>query len=156
MKHLLFLLPVLVPILCLGLPAGFFIAYALRLRRQRAQPPGPLTCGEVRSRLHAANLSLADRNEIARQFEGQRVRWAATFTEMFRTRGSWSVLCHGEGQGGQFFFDPASADRGPLERMTPGTRLVVEGTVRINLNHDLVTLESAVVRFDLQLSARAN
>ena len=65
MKHLLFLLPVLVPILCLGLPAGFFIAYALRLRRQRAQPPGPLTCGEVRSRLHAANLSLADRNEIA-------------------------------------------------------------------------------------------
>jgi hypothetical protein len=164
MRHVLTLISILVPILAFALTIGFVIPYA----RRRSQspgllgppaPPGPLTCGEVMSRLHADHLSLADRREVASQLQGQRVRWTGTFCNMFQTRGSWTVLCTGDVPRGvyknQFFFDPTGADRGRLERAAQGARLVVEGTVRIDLNNDLVTLEGPVVRFDLPPSPSA-
>jgi hypothetical protein len=125
------------------------LAIALRKQRLRSQPPGSLTIDEVKAGLHASGISHADKRELAARFSGQRVRWACTFRELFTTKGSTSVLCTGL-RGGQFFFDPARADAKRLEQTAEGTLLVAEGTVRVDLDHDLLTLDAPVVRFDLK------
>jgi hypothetical protein len=138
-----------VPLLVAALIAVAVVAAVLlRGRRERGRTPGPLTMDDVRSHLNAPNLSLADKRRMARTLDGQRIRWACTFCELFGSRGNTSALCIAEPHGGQFFFDPAGADRRRLIQTPQNTRLVVEGTLRVDLDNDLLTLDAPVVRFD--------
>jgi hypothetical protein len=122
-------------------------AVLLRRRRERGRTPGPLTMDDVRKHLNAPNLSLADKRRMSRTFEGQRIRWACTFRELFDS-GTMSALCTAEPNGGQFFFNPAGADRRRLIQTPQNTRMVVEGTLRVDLDHELLTLDAPVVRFE--------
>jgi hypothetical protein len=138
-----------VPLLVVALIAVAVVAAVLqRRRRERGRTPGPLTMDDVRNHLNAPNLSLADKRRMARTFDGQRIRWACTFYELFGSRGTTTALCTAEPHGGQFFFDPAGEDRRRLIQTPQNARLVVEGTLRVDLDHDLLTLDAPVVRFD--------
>jgi hypothetical protein len=138
-----------VPLLVVALIVVVVVAAVqLRRRRERGRTPGPLTMDDVRAHLKAPNLSLADKRRMARTLDGQRIRWDCTFREVFGSRGNTTALCTAEPHGGQFFFDPAGADRRRLIQTPQNTRLVVEGTLRVDLDHDLLTLDAPVVRFD--------
>lgn len=107
------------------------------------------------SHLNAPNMSLADKQRIARTFHGQRVRWACTFCELFDSvSGSMTALYVSEPDGDQFFFDPTRADRKRLIRTPQKTRLVVEGTLSIDVSRGLLNLSVPVVRFDLDPGPR--
>ena len=116
--------------------------------KMQIQPPGPLTIGEVKSHLGAYGLSLAEKRRLALMFDGQRVRWPCTFGEIYQTRSAMTARCVGEPNGGQFFFDPSQADCKVMEQIREGARMVVEGTLRVDLNHDLLTLDAPLVFFD--------
>jgi hypothetical protein len=134
---------VVVPVL--GLVTALTIVAAKRgvLGGASSGPPGPMTYAEA-SRPLGDNLSLADKRELLSRVNGQRVRWSCSFVEAWTRRGTLSALVQADG-GGQVFFDPGRRDRGRIEQMTRGMPLVVEGTVRVDIEHGLVNLEAPVL-----------
>jgi hypothetical protein len=148
------ILPVLGVLLLFVVVAAFVIVPMLRKGSMRQQTPGPLMFAEAWAPFRDG-LSLMEKRELASRVDGQRVRWSGTFQEVFGHRGGGitAMLRGGDparGACGLFYFDPNGADRRHLESLRPGVPLVVEGTVRIDLDHELLTLDAAFLRPDMQ------
>jgi hypothetical protein len=144
--------PLLVPA---GVVAFLLVRWARGVGRAR-QAPGPMTYAEASGPLRS-DLSLADKRELLSRVNGQRVRWLCTLLEAYETRGTLTALVTadnaGATPGGQVFFEPSGADRRRIELMRPGEHLVVDGTVRVDLDNSLMNLDAPVLPPDAQPGA---
>jgi hypothetical protein len=144
----------LVVLLVFAVVGLILVVPVLRKRSLSRQTPGPLIFAEAWAPFRDG-LSLMEKRELASRVDGLRVRWSCTFIEVFTHRGGsvTAMLMGGDPAGGlrgRFYFDPAGADRKHLESVRPGVPLVVEGTVRIDLDHELLTLDAAFLCPDAQ------